>query len=345
MRKKKEPAFNLSIAKDVLGKLPAAKFHGTQITLIDKPEDVDAAVDELMRADIIGFDTETKPSFKRGQSNVVSLLQLSTREHAFLFRLNRIGFGDRLKALLEDESKLKIGLSIHDDFHHLNRLNSFDPKGFIDLQQYVKQFLIADNSLTRIYGILFGQRISKSQRLTNWEAEQLTQAQQIYASLDALACIDVYDYLEAGKFDPHTSQYKVVPLTNSGVPLPEEPKKLTERSVAAAEKKAQTARKKIESQEKKIARFRERILAAGKVMSVCQKSIAVCEKEIAEALAFIDEVRQMREELEALKAPKPVDVGTQRAASAKKTKTVRAKRAASSKKRTVRKKKSDASET
>lgn len=319
MRKKKEPEFNLSISKEALGNLPAAKFHGTRITLIDSEEQIDAAVDELSKADIIGFDTETKPSFKRGQSNVVSLLQLSTREHAFLFRLNRIGFGERLRTLLEDGNKLKVGLSIHDDFHHLARLNKFEPKGFIDLQQYVKSYMIADNSLTRIYAILFGKRISKSQRLTNWEAEQLTPAQQTYASLDALACIDIYDYLEAGKFNPEKSSYKVTPLLNSGIIVPEPPKKkVTEKSVMAAEKKAATARKKIESQEKKISRFRERILAAGKVMSVCQKAIAVCEKEIAEALEFISEVSRMREELEATKAPKPASKPRKKRAPRKK---------------------------
>lgn len=319
MKKKKDPTFNLSIAKDVLGKLPAAKFHGEHITLIDKAEDVEAAVAELFKADIIGFDTETKPSFKRGQSNVVSLLQLSTREHAFLFRLNKVGFTDRLKELLEDESKLKIGLSIHDDFHHLNRLNPFVPKGFIDLQQYVKKYLIADNSLTRIYGIIFGQRISKSQRLTNWEAEELSPAQQAYASLDALACIDVYEYLEAGKFNPAESQYKVSPTIDASILPPEEKKvKLTEKSVLAAEKKAATARKKIESAEKKIMNFRKRILAAGKIMSVCQKSIAAAEKDIVEAMEFIDSVKKMREEFEATKVAEPKKAVRKKTAKKKK---------------------------
>jgi ribonuclease D len=109
--------------------------------------------------------------------------------------------------LLEDEHLLKVGLSIKDDFMNLNKLKELHPEGFVDLQSYVKQFGIADNSLQRIYGILFGERISKGQRLTNWEAEQLSEAQMQYAALDALACIKIYDYLSAGNFNPNTSEY------------------------------------------------------------------------------------------------------------------------------------------
>ena len=156
---------------------------------------------------MIGFDTETKPSFKRGQSNKVALLQLATRSSCYLFRLNRIGIAEPIIRLLENESILKIGLSIHDDFHNLNKIREITPGGFIDLQQFVKKFMIADNSLSRIYGILFGQRISKGQRLTNWEAEELSLHQQGYAALDAQACIQIYDHLNSGKFNPQESPH------------------------------------------------------------------------------------------------------------------------------------------
>lgn len=201
---------SLSISKADLAKLPAAEYSG-DIFLVDAPEKVEAAVDILKRADVIGFDTETRPSFKRGQSFQVALLQLATRSQCFLFRLNLIGLPDSVKLILEDENILKIGVSLHDDFHNLNKIFSLNPAGFIDLQPFVKDYGIADNSLSRIYGIIFGHRISKSQRLTNWEASKLTPAQQSYASLDAKSCITIYEHLKAGLFNPYESQYIIPP--------------------------------------------------------------------------------------------------------------------------------------
>lgn len=196
----------LTITKEELAQLPAAHFQGS-IRLIEKAEDVAGAVEALRKSDVIGFDTETRPSFKKGQTNIVSLLQLSTRDTCYLMRLNHTGLTDELKQLLEDPDVLKIGLSIHDDFHNLKKISDIEPAGFIDLQHYVKQINIADNSLTRIYGIVFGKRISKGQRLTNWEALQLTDSQQAYAALDAKACIDIYDEIHSGRFNPLSSPY------------------------------------------------------------------------------------------------------------------------------------------
>lgn len=203
-----KPETKVTITKEALSELPAAHFDG-DIHLIDKTDDVPAAVEMLRASDIIGFDTETRPSFRKGQSNIVSLLQLSTRTACFLFRLNHIGMPDSIVDILQDPDLLKIGLSLHDDFHNLCKIREINPEGFVDLQNYVKNFRIADNSLSRIYGILFGQRISKGQRLTNWEADHLTPAQQCYAALDALACVRIYDYLQKGKFDPDKSPYLV----------------------------------------------------------------------------------------------------------------------------------------
>ncbi len=195
-----------SITKAELAELPAEAYHG-KITLVDSIEDAAEAVRVLSSSEIIGFDTETKPSFRRGEHNNVALLQLSTLEQAFLFRLNHIGLPQEVTELLESESILKIGVSIHDDFLNLHKKFKLEPKGFIDLQNFVKDYGIADNSLSRIYGILFGKRISKGQRLTNWEAPTLTSHQQEYAALDALACLNIYNYLREGNFDYKTSKY------------------------------------------------------------------------------------------------------------------------------------------
>lgn len=203
----------VTIPKESLSALPAAHFEG-EIIVIDKTEQVEDAINVLRQETVIGFDTETRPSFRKGHLNKVALVQLSTHSKCFLFRINLIGLVQPLIDILEDENILKIGLSTHDDFHNLNKLQTIEPASFIELQNFVKEFRIADNSLTKIYGILFGKRVSKGQRLTNWEAEQLTAAQQHYAALDAKACIQIYDFLKTGAFVPEDSPYLTVQTTD-----------------------------------------------------------------------------------------------------------------------------------
>lgn len=200
----------VTISKDKLATLPAAEYPG-KIIVIDSEDKLDEAIADLMKSPVIGFDTETRPSFRKGQQYEVSLIQLSTPESCYLFRTNKIGYPQRLIELLENPDKKKIGLSIHDDFHNLRRVTEIEPRGFVDLQQYVKAFKIADNSLSRVFGILFGERISKGQRLSNWEAEELSDLQQAYAALDAYACIKIYNYLESGCFNPSNSEYLTLP--------------------------------------------------------------------------------------------------------------------------------------
>ncbi len=217
MSLKEQKQYIVSISKAELATLPAAEYVGN-IHLIDSEDKIDYAADVLNEASIIGFDTETRPSFKKGQTFQVALLQLSTKTDCFLIRLNKIGLPQKIKDILEDETKLKIGVSLHDDFHNLRKMYTLEPGGFVDLQPYVKNFKIADNSLSRIYAILFGKRISKGQRLTNWEASQLTLPQQAYAAFDALSCIQIYEHLNSGKFIPENSQYYQEVIENKETP-------------------------------------------------------------------------------------------------------------------------------
>ena len=200
----------VTISKDKLATLPVAEYRG-KLKVIDSLSQIEGAVSDLNKAKIIGFDTETRPSFKKGMYYNVALIQLATKECCYLFRTNIIGYPKELIEILDNPDILKVGLSIHDDFHSLRKVTEIDPQGFIDLQTFVKDYRIADNSLSRVYGILFGERISKSQRLTNWEASELSDAQQAYAALDASSCIKIYDYLTQGKFNPEKSKYLTVP--------------------------------------------------------------------------------------------------------------------------------------
>lgn len=198
--------YTLSITKQQLSELPTAVYEG-RINVVEREDQALKALEFLSMQQVVGFDTETRPSFRKGQTNLVSLMQISTAERAFLFRLNKIGFTPELKQFIENEQINKIGLSLKDDFFVLHKIAGFNPGGFVELQQMVKRFGITDCSLQKIYAIIFGQRISKSQRLSNWEAAELSPSQQAYAALDARACLNIYNYLQSGAFDPLQSPY------------------------------------------------------------------------------------------------------------------------------------------
>ena len=184
----------LTITKEQIAELPVEKFMG-RIVVVDHEEKIADALNYLSVQQALGFDTETKPAFERGQVHKVALLQLATQEACFLFRLNKIGYPDELEAIMVNPAIRKIGLSLRDDFAAINKRSARKPENFIDLQVFVDKFGIEDNSLQKIYAILFGKKISKSQRLSNWEAPELTLAQQSYAAIDAWACLRIYDHL------------------------------------------------------------------------------------------------------------------------------------------------------
>lgn len=187
--------FNPTIEKSEVSKYPAAQFTGRIIT-IDTKEEAERAARALLKEKILGLDTETRPSFRKGVHYGVSLLQLSTSDTCFLFRLCRTGLTNTLVELLQSTETMKIGVSLHDDFNALKARRSFAPGSFVELQKYVSQFGIEEMSLQKIYAIIFAQRISKSQRLTNWDADVLTDKQKIYAATDAWACLNIYNHLE-----------------------------------------------------------------------------------------------------------------------------------------------------
>ncbi len=198
------------IEKSVINEMPVVVFPGT-IEVIDVPERVDAAVASLRKESVVGFDTETRPSFRKGIVHKVSLLQLSTHNESYLFRLNRIGIPDSLAALLADESVKKIGLSVKDDFHALRARTDVTPSGFVEIQALCGEMGIEEKGLQKIYALLFGEKISKSQQCSNWEAETLSESQCSYASIDAWACVRIYDYLEELK---KNGEYRIIKINN-----------------------------------------------------------------------------------------------------------------------------------
>lgn len=180
--------------KKRLAELPRVLFDG-RIIVVLTPGETDKAVDYLLSKPLLGIDTETRPTFKKGQQHKVALLQVSTKDTCFLFRLNHTGMTPAVIRLLEDVSVPKVGLSLHDDLLSLHKRAEFTPGNFIDLQNIVGRFGIEDMSLQKLYANIFGQKISKRQQLSNWEADVLSDPQKKYAATDAWACINLYEEL------------------------------------------------------------------------------------------------------------------------------------------------------
>ena len=195
------------ITKAEIATLPKVLFPG-RIFVIYTEADADKAISYLQTQRIVGVDTETRPSFKRGTTHKVALLQISTSDTCFLFRLNQIGMPPSLQEFLMSDT-LKIGLSLKDDFTMLRRRKNVNAEegNWIELQDYVGRFGIEDRSLQKIFANLFGQKISKSQRLSNWEAETLSEGQMKYAATDAWACVEIYNCLSELE---HTRAYELI---------------------------------------------------------------------------------------------------------------------------------------
>lgn len=198
----------ITITKEQLATLDRVSFNGN-IHIVDTLPKLDMAITKLKEHNTLGFDTETRPSFKKGISHSVALMQISTLTDCYLIRINKIGMPSTLRMFLEDGTITKVGLSLKDDFGVIHTGYDAEMSGFVDLQKIVPTFNIADASLQKIYAILFDKRISKGQRLSNWEADTLSGAQQEYAAIDAWACLKIYQYLNSGNFIPTESKYVV----------------------------------------------------------------------------------------------------------------------------------------
>lgn len=187
--------FVSKISNEEISKLPLTKFSGETI-IIDSEEKLQKYLPLLENEKILGFDTETRPSFKKGRVNSMALLQLSSLSYAFLIRLNTIGLPNPIAKILADKNITKIGVAINDDIKGLRKLNKFESDGFVDLQNIVGNYNIENKGLKKLAGIILEKRISKSQQLSNWEAKELSEAQKIYAATDAWVCIKIFNELK-----------------------------------------------------------------------------------------------------------------------------------------------------
>ena len=182
------------ISNEQTALLPAVEFRG-EIRIVEHERDIAAACKTLAEQPVIGFDTETRPSFRPGVTFRVSLLQLSTPTVCYLFRLNKIPLAKPILQLLEDRRILKIGADVAGDLRSLRQIRHFRDGGFVDLQGIAPEWGIGEKSLRKLSAIVLGRRVSKAQRLSNWEAATLTDKQQLYAATDAWVCTRIYEHL------------------------------------------------------------------------------------------------------------------------------------------------------
>ena len=186
--------FRENITQEEIAQFELNWFRG-ELVLVEDMETFSKTIKRLEGEKLLGFDTETKPSFKKGRKNSVSLIQLSTGKLACLFRINKIGIPPAMARILSDPGIIKAGVAVHDDIKFLRNVRKFEPAGFVDLQQYVKNFGIESSGLKKLAAIVLGIRISKRQQVTDWEAAELSEAQQVYAATDAWVCHEIYTKL------------------------------------------------------------------------------------------------------------------------------------------------------
>lgn len=187
---------SLSISHEEINALPLKFFTG-KIVLITEEKKLARVFDEIKEHEVIGFDTETRPSFRKGESHKVSLLQLALPHKVFLVRLNHTGVSTPVIHFMENDNILKAGVGIRDDIKALHKLSRFQPKGFVELSSLAKDSGLQVESVKKLTALLLGFRISKGAQTSNWESPQLTERQLTYAATDAWVCLKIYEELRS----------------------------------------------------------------------------------------------------------------------------------------------------
>lgn len=186
----------MRISKEEINELPLGQFEG-EIMLVDQLDQLEEVMEGLRGHHILGFDTETRPSFRKGVQYQVSLLQLATEDQAFLIRLNQIGLPKPIQRILENPEIIKVGAAVLDDLRALRKISiGFQPNGFFDLNEELKKVGFENVGVRNLCGMVLNIRISKNEQVSNWESGELTSKQQLYAATDAWACLEIYKKLQ-----------------------------------------------------------------------------------------------------------------------------------------------------
>lgn len=187
----KKLPYKPEISKEEVNELELLRYEG-KITLIDSKAKLDRYKKFPEHEKLIGFDTETRPSFKKGVQYPCSLVQLAFSDEVVLFRLNKIGFPKILEEYLSFEQSKKIGIAIHDDIRQLQDINPFEARSFVDLNKLAPEIGFESIGAKRLTALVLGKKISKRQQVSNWEAKELSEGQIYYAATDAWICREIY---------------------------------------------------------------------------------------------------------------------------------------------------------
>ena len=187
--------FEKEITKEQINELPLKRYEG-KVVVVSNAEQLALALEELKRANVIGFDTESRPAFRKGEYYPVAMIQMAIPKKVFLVRVNLTGFTPELQQLFANENIIKAGISIRDDIKELQRLGDFTPGGVVDLNDVAKELGVMNIGVRSLSGIFLRIRISKGQQTSNWERETLTESQLYYAATDAWVCHEIYRTLE-----------------------------------------------------------------------------------------------------------------------------------------------------
>ncbi len=183
--------FKKEITVDEINNLELKKYSG-KVLVIDSKKLIKNSCEEIKKNNIIGIDTETKPSFEKGIKNSVSLIQIATVKNVYLFRINKIEFPDELLDIFSDITIIKVGIAIHDDVRDLKRIKNFKDRSFIDLNNLAKDYGFISIGAKKLSALILGIRISKKQQLSNWETDRLSTKQIDYAATDAWICREIF---------------------------------------------------------------------------------------------------------------------------------------------------------
>lgn len=199
--------YKISVLPEEIENLPVGSFPGEIHVITKSGLEYAKAINYLRQQAVIGFDTETRPVFEPGKPhNHTALLQLSGADKAFLFRVNKMGMRRLVCAILSNPDIIKVGAAVHDDIRGLQYFTKFEAKGFVDLQKIGWEWGIKDKSVKKMAANILGCKISKTQQLSNWEASELSAAQQMYAATDAWVCREMYLKLLTSEKHPLTPE-------------------------------------------------------------------------------------------------------------------------------------------
>jgi ribonuclease D len=182
---------SVKITKEEVNALPLKAYEGP-VTIVDNDQKLSAALKELKRETVLGFDTESRPAFKKGQNYPASLIQLGGERNIWLFQIQTFSNLDPLWRLLANRRIVKAGVAIADDIKKLQDLHAFKPGGFVEIADLTQQAGILNTGLRSLAGLLLGFRISKRAQVSNWAKSDLSEAQIQYAATDAWVSRELY---------------------------------------------------------------------------------------------------------------------------------------------------------